>query len=700
MCTTHYGRTQSVQALVRKRVVSPIRFRLLNVRSGSFSRSIPRVPHTTSANTSTIEGPLDVVLFERALRQVVAETGALHVDFIEHAGGPRQVVRDATEWSMRIVDVSAETNPQDAAGSWMKSDLARPVWQTHEALFGFALFKVASAQYFWYARYHHIVMDAFGMGLVARRVAEVYTELADGHVASDDLFGPYAALLEEDAAYRASAQFARDRQYWSDLLAGRPEPLNLGGRTSGKSQGFLRHSGCLSPALAARLDSTARKIGSTPSQIMTAAAAILLHRLTGAEDLTFGFAVAARSRASKRIPGMAANVLPLSVELCSSMMAPEAISRTAHQMHEASAHGRYRVADLLDPTERGDHHGLFGLAVNVMQFDYDFTFSGSRVTAHNLSLGPVEDLKVAIYDRADASGIRIDIDANPARYSIGEVAGLQERFVRLLEAVVAHPEQPIGSIDILSAAERHTILREWNDTARPVPSATLPKWFAAQVARSPDAVAVVFENETLTYAQLDARANQLAHHLQNLGVGPEVVVGLCVERSLGMIVGLLGILKAGGAYLPLDPAYPPERLAFMLEDAAAPVLLTQSALRERLPAQAAQIVRLDADWPAIAKRPTTAPPNHLHPANTAYIIYTSGSTGAPKGVMVSARRHPQSRGASRSIASLIDPGDARTAILLGELSTRQSGKSISGLLSGARLILRSARARRRRFWRD
>ena len=231
------------------------------------------------------------------------------------------------------------------------------------------------------------------------------------------------------------------------------------------------------------------------------------------------------------------------------------------------------------------------------------------------------------------------------------VEALAQRLVRLLAAAVASPEQPIGSLDILSAAERHTILREWNDTARPIPSATLPELFAAQAARTPDAVAVVFEDETLTYAQLDARANQLAHHLQSLGVGPEVVVGLCVERSLEMIVGLLGILKAGGAYLPLDPAYPPERLAFMLEDAAAPCCSTQSALRERLPAHAARIVRLDADWPAIARKPTTAPPNRLHPANTAYIIYTSGSTGTPKGVAVTPQRRSPILRQLRSIAS-------------------------------------------------
>ena len=219
---------------------------------------------------------------------------------------------------------------------------------------------------------------------------------------------------------------------------------------------------------------------------------------------------------------------------------------------------------------------------------------------------------------------------------------LAGRLVRLLEAAVAEPERAIGRLDILSPRERDTILREWNDTAHAIPSATLPELFAAQVAKTPDAVAVVFEDESLSYGELDARANQLAHHLRGLGVGPEVVVGLCVERSLEMVVGLLGILKAGGAYLPLDPAYPAERLAFMLEDARAPVLVTQSGLLDRLPAYGARIVQLDADAPAIAQEPATAPRSGLNPDNAAYVIYTSGSTGTPKGVVVAAWRHCQS----------------------------------------------------------
>ena len=268
-----------------------------------------------------------------------------------------------------------------------------------------------------------------------------------------------------------------------------------------------------------------------------------------------------------------------------------------------------------------------------MPFDYDLRFGRHPATAHNLTNGPVEDLSIVMYDRSDSREFRIDFNGNPASYSPGELADLQQQFLRLL-AAVADPDQLIGQLDILAPEERERILCDWNATARAVPSATLPELFAAQVKTTPAATAVVFEDTSLTYDELDAHSSQLAHHLRALGVGPEVVVGLCVERSLEMLVGLLGILKAGGAYLPLDPDYPPERLAFMLADAGAPVLVTQSALRDRLPLHNARIVQLDADWPAIATRPASAPAAFLHPQHPAYVIYTSGSTGTPKGVAV------------------------------------------------------------------
>src|SRR5271166_6797766 len=230
--------------------------------------------------------------------------------------------------------------------------------------------------------------------------------------------------------------------------------------------------------------------------------------------------------------------------------------------------------------------------------------------------------------------LRLRFDYRPDLFERASVEALAGRFIRVLEGAVAAPDRALGSVDILSKEERATILRGWNATAHALVPATLPDLFAAQAARSPDAVAVVFEEERLSYGELDLRANRLAHHLRALGVGPETVVGLCLSRSLDLIVGLIGILKAGGAYLPLDPDYPQERLAFMLADAGARVLVTHSTLPDRLGTHAAAIVRLDADAAAIAAELASAPAVALDPRHPAYVIYTSGSTGTPKGVVV------------------------------------------------------------------
>ena len=270
------------------------------------------------------------------------------------------------------------------------------------------------------------------------------------------------------------------------------------------------------------------------------------------------------------------------------------------------------------------------------------------------------DLSVALIERRGAEGepggIAGVLEYAADLFDRASIETLGRRLVRLLEAAVADASRPIGSLAILEPDERATILQGWNDTAQSfrdmssgadtpatARATTLPSLFAAQAQRTPDAVAVVFEDRELSYAALDAHANRLAQHLQGLGVGPETVVGLCVERSPEMVVGLLGILKAGGAYLPLDPNYPRERLAFMLADAGAPVLITQQALLDRLPEMAASdrhVVRLDADWPVIARQPATAPAIALDPRHPAYVIYTSGSTGAPKGVVVEHRGIP------------------------------------------------------------
>ena len=449
-----------------------------------------------------IHGHIEPVLFKKALLKVISESEILRVQFVERDGEPRQIVGDQYGWSLPVIDISAEADPRFSAEAWMKSDLARAIDPTRGPMFGFALFKVSETQSFWYARYHHLVMDAFGMWLVAWRMADVYTQLSTG-AAPKSAFGSLATLIEEDLAYRVSEQFGRDRDYWLGQLDSRPELGSIGPRVrpSVGNKSAHRSTAYLQAPAVEHLRSTAQRAGTSLSRLMCAVAAILQHRLTGVNDLIFGLPVAGRADISRRIPGMISNVLPIRLSVRASMTVSEIIDQTIAQIRNGLEHRRYQLVDLRrDVGGIVENKNLFGLSINAMSFNYNFGFAGHRVTAHNLSLGPVEDFSISVYDRADGGSFRIDFDANPTVYSLSDLADRQARFLRLL-AAISDLRRTIGSLDILDPSERDTILRVWNDTAQPVAAATLPELFAAQAARTPDAVAVVFEDCTLTYAR-------------------------------------------------------------------------------------------------------------------------------------------------------------------------------------------------------
>ena len=353
----------------------------------------------------------------------------------------------------------------------------------------------------------------------------------------------------------------------------------------------------LSVPLTTALIQQGRSQGLTLNTLVQASWAILLGRLTGREDVVFGVTVAGRP---PEIPGIETmvglfiNTLPLRVKLPPAKPLLTLLREVQESQSRLTAHQHLGLAEIQRLTGLGE---LFDTLVVFENYPLD---RGSlATTAKGLHLTGIEGHDAPHYPLGLAvtpgQQLQLRLDYRPDLFDRASVEALAGRLVRLLEAAAGDPDQAIGRLDILTPAERHTILRAWNDTAHPVPSATVPQLFEAQAARTPDAVAVVFEDERLTYGELNARANQLAHHLRSCGIGPETVVGLCVERSLEMMVGLLGILKAGGAYLPLDPTYPQERLAFMLADAGATLLLTQANLADALP-HAAQVFCLDRDW--------------------------------------------------------------------------------------------------------
>ena len=340
--------------------------------------------------STEIHGSVDPSLFETAVTQALIETEAIRVRFIEEDDGPRQVIDPPSEPSVSLLDVSAELNPQAAAEAWMKADLAKPVDLLHGPLFCFVLFKTAPDRFFWYVRFHHIAMDGFGAALFERRVADVYTALVNKLPFSENPFAPFAVLLGEDASYRASQRFARDRQYWLEYLADRPEPVSLSGRPPTNCNRFLRQTAYLPPSSAETLRSIAQGARAGLPEIFVVATALYLHRLTGAQDLVLGLPVTGRLGAvARRTPGMLSNVLPLRLNVHPRMNLSELMGQVAQQVRRALLHQRYRTEDLLRELGLLAHdQKLFATSVNVMPFDYDLRFAGHRTTVRNLSKWP------------------------------------------------------------------------------------------------------------------------------------------------------------------------------------------------------------------------------------------------------------------------------------------------------------------------
>jgi amino acid adenylation domain-containing protein len=590
-----------------------------------------------------IYGPVDPVLFEAALRRVVGEADSLHVRFTEDSDGPRQIAEPLPEWLMPVIDVSEEPDPHMAAEDWIAADVARPVDLARGPLFSYALIQVASARFVWYQGYHHIVMDGFGFSLVARRVAEIYTALAWGLTCDQNVFGSLRQLLDSDSDYRTSEQFAKDRKYWTKRFADRPKPTRLVGRSSGIPEIFVHRAAFLPPSGVDGLRAAARRTGVRWSRMVIAATAVYVHRLTGARDVVVGLPVTARQDPElKRIPGMVSNVVPLRLSVRPDMSLSLLIRQVAEEVREVVMHQRYRGEDLhRDLGLRGNVGTFFAPIINIMPFDCDLRFAGHRATVRNLSAGFI-DLSFTVRGGKDGSGLRVDFDAHPEVCSIDDLAAHQQRFLSLLEAIaVTDLDQPISRIDLLTPEERHRLLVECNNTAVPVPAVSLPVLFQNQAYATPEAVAVVCGEVTLTYAQLNTRANRLAHALIAEGVGPERIVALALPRSANMIVAVLAVLKAGAAYLPLDLDYPAERIIFMLTDAAPAVVVTTTISRvPDIPGLPRLVVDEPGTGTILDHQPDTdLTDTHrigpLIPTHPAYLIYTSGSTGIPKAVVIS-----------------------------------------------------------------
>ncbi|SER89868.1 nonribosomal peptide synthetase DhbF [Lentzea xinjiangensis] len=582
-----------------------------------------------------ITGSVDVALFEAAIRIAVDETEALHVGFADTDDGPRQIVRPPGDWTVDVIDLRGEPDPRAAAVRVMRADLGRPVDLIEDRLFAQMVF-VAADRVFWYQRAHHVVLDAYGLMLVARRVSNVYTALAAGEPPTAE-FSRLPDLLADEQAFRESGQWERDRRFWMERLTGDARPVNLAGRWAATSRSFLRHSTTIAPDQAEVLAAAARRAKVNWSRVAISAVAAYVHRITGSAEVRLGLPVPARlGPVTRRVPGMVANVAPLRCAVASSTKLGELVGEVSREVLQVLRHQRYRAEDLRrDLGLLGEDRRLYGPVVNIMQFDYTFTFGGLPCVAHNLATGPIEDLSINIYERGSGAGLQVNFDGNPALYRAEDLVTHGRRFTTLLTAFAENPDQCVGDVDLLTDDERRQAAR-WNATGRVVPEldGDIAGRFAAQVARNPDAVAVDAAGTRLTYRDLDRRADLLARRLAALGVGAETPVALLVERSAELVVALIAITKAGGVQAPLHSGWPDQRLALVAADVGAAVLLVDRANEHRTFDHDMRVVPVEEEHGSGPVETVHVP---AEPAQLAYVMYTSGSTGTPKGVGVTHR---------------------------------------------------------------
>ncbi len=590
-----------------------------------------------------LKGALDTGALERALAEVVRRHGVLRTTYREGpAGAPVQLVHTPAPVPMPVADLRRRAATERAA------ELARLAQAEYERPFDLEAGPVLRAQLVRSAEsastllltLHHVACDGWGANVLMQELRVLYRAFAQGRPSPlPELEHQYSDFAQAQADGFGGAAENRQLEWWRQRLAGAPTALDLPtDRPRPAVQTFrgARMDVPLPTALARQLRALARAHNATLFMTLLAALDVLLARYTRRQDVVVGAFVAGRGRTElEGLVGHFANTVLLRTDLADDPTFAELLGRVRHDALDAFAHQDVRVEALvreLAPDRDPTRMPLCQVVLSHLNFKGAARPEGGVDVRRSATK---YDLVVHVNAAAADAGLTLAAEYSSDLFDESTIARLLGHYRALLEAAVAHPAQRVSRLSMLGRDERQRVLVDWaQDPPVPYPAdRRLHELFSEQATRTPAAIALIDGRDRITYRDLEARANRLAHHLRARGAGRETPVAVCLERSPALVVALLGVLKAGAAYVPLDAAYPPARLAHMLESSAAPLLVTTAELGEQLPETGARRVLLDRDRRAIARRPGTPPAVPGAGTDLAYLIYTSGSTGEPKGVM-------------------------------------------------------------------
>ncbi|WP_158889707.1 non-ribosomal peptide synthetase [Amycolatopsis anabasis] len=577
----------------------------------------PASPAYNTAEYVDIRGDLDVAAFARAIRETSAEAEIFSVLFGQDENGPWQRTGASVPPVPVLTDLTGEEDPERAALSLMRAELARVPDLERGPLVTQFLLRIAADRYLWFQRCHHILLDGYGFSIVARRVAELYTAAVTGTEGGESPFRPLAELVAEDLAYRESPRHAADREFWAERFADRPAVVSLA-EPAPPSPEFLRERATVPPETVAALSALGKRIRVGWAELVAAAVALFVHRAAGAGEVVLGLPLMNRLRSvAARVPATTVNVVPLRVAVTPASTVAELAAAVTAELKAVRKHHRYRGEDIRrDLGLLGAGRRAVGPWINIKPFDGELRFGELPGTTHYLAAGPVDDLSITVQGGPGDDGLALEFDANPAAYDREALGAHARRFVALLGRLAhAEPDDRAGTLDLATAAELRTALAHGRYERTGHDELDLVACLAGRARTAPEAVAVRDAAGALTYAELDERSTRLARGLAARGAGPGAVVAVVLPRSAELVVTLLGVLKSGAAYLPVDPDFPAERIELMLADAKPALVVTPDEV-------------VEGSGEALPVVPADAP---------AYVLYTSGSTGRPKGVVVTRR---------------------------------------------------------------
>ncbi|WP_122315227.1 non-ribosomal peptide synthetase, partial [Pseudomonas cichorii] len=604
------------------------------------------IPLYNIGGYTVIEGHVDAERLQRAVDQMVRRHDALRMVLLHGLGDdglPVQTFADDLPLHMSLHDLSMEDEPEAAALAFVQARNREPFALDGAPLVRLQLLRISEHLSYLGIQAHHIVIDGWGIALLLKELGELY---GAGHGPSDDTPAPsYAHYIQDDIAYRDSQRYTRDQDYWLDKYRDVPEPLfepRHRARHAGLAPGG--HVSRRYPAtLLERIDRIAEPRQCTRFQVLMAALYVYFMRTSRRDELVVGLPVLNRSNANFRNTiGLFTQVSAVRLQFDAALSFGELVIEVARALKQDYRNQRFPLSDMNRSLGllRDGRDQVFDLSVSYEVSDHRLTFGDAVAYSVKCANGNEQTpLSLHIRSNPHTDEVWLEYIYNEGFFQAEEVESLAERFMHLLEQGLQDPQLPVHGFTLPTPAEAQ-LLEAWN---RDQPVAddclTLHACFEAQVEAHPDAVALLHEGQAISYSRLNAQANQVAHRLRQLGIGPDDRVGICVERGPRMIIGLLGILKAGAGYVPLDPAYPVERLAFMLGDSAPLALLTESAHLQHLPEQDVPVLLLDQPEACGFTEQSEANPQvaGLEPRHLAYVIYTSGSTGQPKGVLVEHR---------------------------------------------------------------